>query len=319
MTFFTMPFKWGRENDKKIEPLSQAGDKYSLLQEILELGMTIEELTKKNHHLISSAQEIYGMVSEATESAQCSQGMVDELSKHVLEVMKQMNETSSSLNTAKQLAEKGSASLHTAQEEMEVSNQRVMESIEITSRLQEDIKNLSEMLEAITNIANQTKLLSLNASIEAARAGEAGRGFSVVAQEVGKLAVKSKETVDFVSSTLKQVRHNTSIVITSMADGAKGFQVGMQLINEANKNCGVIVEQVGNSVTAVETAGSSAEALDLGMSGVQYMAQEIREVIEKCSRITEQNTDIIQAQAQSIQSFENQITACQGKLKRYIS
>lgn len=278
---------------------------------INQLVETTEKFKEVYEQINISEQEINQIVSEANETAQCSQGMVDELSSHISQMMERMQETSSSLQLASNLSEQGANSLKTAILEMKTSKEQVSSSIEITTNLQEDIKNLSEMLAAITSIANQTKLLALNASIEAARAGEAGQGFSVVAQEVSKLAVKSKDTADYVSATLNKVKVNTTKVIHSMTEGYSGVEKGMQFITEANEQSNIVVEQVNSSKTAVENAFENVKALDLGIGGVQYMAQEIKEIISKCASISDKNASYSQTQAEYIQIFNSQLNNMQ--------
>ncbi|MEG6513680.1 methyl-accepting chemotaxis protein [Desulforamulus ruminis] len=285
-----------------------------LSTEAVELDVLTRELLEINHNLVDSGQEIHDLVSEATETALCSQGMVEELSKHVTEVMKQVGDTGSSVKIAKEFAEEGAVRLRSARTEMEEIQEQVSASIEVTSRLQEDIKTLGEMLQAIKSIADQTKLLAFNASIEAARAGEAGRGFSVVAQEVSNLAVKSKETVDYVAATLGQVRNAASMAVQGMHQGSKGVQSGMHLIAQVNDLCQTIVEHMGRGVVAVETAYSSAEALDLGMGGVQCIAQEIKEVIDKCSDISGQSAGALTTQTNCMEQLATKLAGLQRQV-----
>ena len=303
MPFFKLPFigQSGNKNDSVVSgPL--------LLERTVELDILARELVDLNDGLVNTGGEIDDMVSEATETVLCSQGMVEELSKHVTEVMKQVGDTVSALKNAKMFAEQGTAQLQTAHLEMEAIQERFLESIKMTSILQNDIKTLGEMLQAIKSIADQTKLLAFNASIEAARAGEAGRGFSVVAQEVSNLAVKSKETVDYVNASLEQIRTNATLVVQGMSEGAKGVHSGMYLITHVNDLCQTIVEQVDGSVVAVEMAYGSAEALELGMGGVQCMAEEVKQVIVKCSDISKQNTGTITEQANYVLQLSNKLT-----------
>ncbi|GBF33098.1 methyl-accepting chemotaxis sensory transducer [Desulfocucumis palustris] len=301
MAFLEMLFKDAPHKGKKAGKAALPGP--SLFREVEEVDVMAQRVADLNTGLLASRQEINDMVSEAAETAMCTQGMVDDLGNHVSDVMKQMENTGESLKKAREYAGEGVVRLDSANTEMETIQQQVLESLKIYSRLYDDVKTFGEMLEAIKAIADQTKLLALNASIEAARAGEAGLGFAVVAQEVNKLAVKSKKMVDDVSVTLKQVTNSASMVMQSMSQGARGVQTGIDLITQVNDFCRAIMEHMVDSVAAVEKAYAGAEALDLGMGGVQAVAQEINQVVGKISHISGSTTDVLKEQSDSMQQL----------------
>ena len=301
MSFLSMLLKGTKENKRLGAVSTMSGQ--SFLKEITKVDIMAQKVADLNNSLLDSRKEITGMISEVAETAMCTQGMVNELDKHVTEVMQQMGETSSSLKKAKEFGEEGAVSLEKANTEMEVIQKQVSDSIEIYSGLQNDVKTFGEMLETIKSFADQTKLLALNASIEAARAGEAGLGFAVVAQEISKLALKSRKMADDVSSTLTQIQDSASMVMQSMFKGVTGVQIGIDLIGQVNDICRTIVEDMVNSVLAVEKAYSGAEALDLGMGGVQAVAQEINDVVSKFSGISEHTTNILVTQSEYVQQL----------------
>lgn len=311
LAFFKMLFN-GMPGNKRHRADHVIMPGLSFIKEVTEVDVMAQKVADLNSSLLDSRQEIHKMVSEVAETAMCTQGMVNELDNHVTEVMKQMEDTSSSLTKAKEFAEEGVVSLRTANTEMETIQKQVMESIQIYARLHDDIETFGKMLEAIKSIADQTKLLALNASIEAARAGEAGRGFAVVAQEVGKLAVKSKKMVDDVAVILEQVRTSASMVIQSMSQGAKGVQTGMDSIAQVNDYCRAIVQHMAASVVAMEKAYAGAGALDLGMGGVQAVAREINQVMGKLSAISGNTTDVLKAQSDSVQQLLSNLQRLRG-------
>ena len=96
------------------------------------------------------------------------------------------------------------------------------------------MKEIENILEFITNIAKQTNLLALNAGIEAARAGEAGRGFSVVADEVQKLAEHSQDGVTRISLILSDIQKDTNNAIHNIQNDTKEVQHGLQMVNETS-------------------------------------------------------------------------------------
>ena len=92
------------------------------------------------------------------------------------------------------------------------------EIVKSTDIINESVEASLRIIDSIQDIAFQTNLLSLNASIEAARAGEAGKGFAVVAEEVGRLAITSKETSEEIATTLHHMSETISQITNGLSD-----------------------------------------------------------------------------------------------------
>lgn len=170
-------------------------------------------------------------------------------------------------------------------------------------------ESIEEAVEMIQNIAEQTSLLSLNASIEAARAGEAGKGFAVVAEEIRQLAEESAESAGEIEEIVKELLNNSSVSVATM-----------KKVNQA-----VISQKVKLEDTRVAFQG-----LQKGMGDVASVSDSIYEqtgllekqkdiihgVVEQLAAISEQNAASTQQTSASMQSLSSAVSECHKETER---
>ncbi|MGX9416109.1 methyl-accepting chemotaxis protein [Vibrio sp. WJH972] len=148
--------------------------------------------------------------------------------KQVVSAIEEMNSTASAMATdaantanlteqAKKIGIQSQAVIGKSQNGIKLLLENVNSSTSDTKRMSDETTNISNVLEVIGAIAEQTNLLALNAAIEAARAGEQGRGFAVVADEVRNLASRSKESTEEIEVALQRLLTGTQLAVDSMA------------------------------------------------------------------------------------------------------
>ena len=230
------------------------------------LAVATDDISSRITHLSSTTDELREHSSETYESAKAG-------AKTIRVVLDNLNGTVEAVNlTGKQLDELG--------------------------RLSSDIDNVIGM---INDLANQTNLLALNAAIEAARAGEAGRGFSVVADEVRSLAEKTVDATSKITDIVGTIQNSTQTAISTMEQGQERLRVIEQNGGEAEEAIRVIEN---NAQTSSQASDNMAAAIqDVASTAVQ-MSSEMEQIAHQLSDDSH-SIELIVNSAQQIHGLAN--------------
>lgn len=142
--------------------------------------------------------------------------------------------------------------------------------------------SFADGVNVIKEIADQTNLLALNAAIEAARAGEQGRGFAVVADEVRKLAERTKLSTEDIASMITAIRNGTSLAVESMAQGTVMVNGGMELVGNTGNSMATIYGSTDKVLAAIDDISTSLREQSNANS-------EIAKSVENIARMSESN------------------------------
>ncbi len=147
--------------------------------------------------------------------------------------------------TANSLSERGETRIDVVVRQMNQIHSRVESIVQRMQILSDYSQDILRILDVLKSIATNTKILSLNASIEAARAGEHGRGFSVIAQEVRKLADNSSEASTNVGKIIENILAEIQELANESSSGVEATKTGLQEVGQAKQAFGEIQEAVG--------------------------------------------------------------------------
>ena len=170
-----------------------------------------------------------------------------------------------------------------------------MQSAEVIRQLAERSTEIGQISDTISDIASQTNLLALNAAIEAARAGEAGRGFSVVAEEVRKLAEESNSAALRIAELITDIQKDTDQAVSRMSHGTEVVKAGQAVVTNAGEAFNNIVDAVSNLADHSrdilnEATSSSSNAANLvnTMAALEKTGREVASETESVSAATEE-------------------------------
>ena len=275
--------------------------------EIGELAAQLQNMSSLESSVVSLRSLGDGLTRECSRLAEGIAGTVASVNSQTQLMQETNNGFEGIVSSVRKVAQNASVSLEAAQEggrAVEKSLEKITRGMDATRVLEERTARIEEVVSLIGDVADQTELLSLNAAIEAARAGEAGRGFTVVAQQVRKLADRSaraaSEIADLVQAVLDAVRRIGADAKESfeVSDGLKGIlarisssiQTITDLAQTATEGVGQADSSLGGMVgLSSDTAGLVAE-LAASSTTLGGIVRQMEALINNVSR-AEQRVD----------------------------
>jgi twitching motility protein PilJ len=235
------------------------------------INYTIDELRR----LVTGITDASQQVTAATEQAQSVSGRLLEaaqkqsteiqgtgqsvtlMAQSMIEVSKKAGDSAKVAETSLHAAQKGAQAVQNTIRGMNDIRNQIQETSKRIKRLGESSQEIGEIVQLISDITEQTNVLALNAAIQAASAGEAGRGFTVVAEEVQRLAERSGEATKHISAIVKSIQRDTQDAVEAMERSTQGVVQGTRTADEADqalREIGAVSSQLAELIDSISQA-----------------------------------------------------------------
>lgn len=256
-------------------------DMVSRLYAITESSLTAnQKIAEQSESLLEGSTENAAAVKYADLK-------ISDMTKELSELSDMNHKTAELTEQIEQNTRENQQRMNDATSNMEKIYNSTNECRQIIGTLGDRSKEIIGIIKTITEISDQTNILSINARIEASRAGAHGRGFSVVAAEIQRLSVQTKAAVDNIEKIIREVVNHTENAVEAMERNSVYTQTGMDSIRKANETSAVITESNGELAEKIYAIDKSAE-------GIREKSDDISESMRKISGNTSQNCEAVE-------------------------
>jgi len=266
----------------------------SIAESVREVSQAVEDIAQ-------------GSTSQAQETTGASEKVLD-MGEAVEQNNKSIYELDQSIDQMNEYAESAKKSLN---EVMSITDQ-TMKDMEVvyeqSNNTNDSAKKIGEAIQLIQDIAVQTNLLSLNASIEAARAGEAGRGFSVVAGEIRRLAENSNESAKLINETVQELVQNSQESVNRIEQLREGARLQLQKLEETNTTYDGLKEEVAR-------VSKNSDCIADRIGEMTQIRVSVSEAMEQLAAIAEENAASTQETSAGITTLSDTIEDCKEQTK----
>ncbi|WP_310451456.1 methyl-accepting chemotaxis protein [Sulfuritalea sp.] len=282
-----------------------------------ELAVLVRRINDAAERVTSASNSAQSTSNELLAATKIQSAEIQDANAAVLEMAKSMKTVSSSAlesarvaNASLEAAQKGAAAVSNSISGMNEIRTQIQETSKRIKRLGESSQEIGEIVELISDITEQTNVLALNAAIQAASAGEAGRGFSVVAEEVQRLAERSGEATKQIAAIVKTIQTDTNDAVAAMEHSTQGVVEGAKLSDAAG--------QALNEISSVSQ--DLARLIQVISSDTQTQADiatKVADSMQDILRITGQTTTSTQQTAVSIGELTELATELKGSVSGF--
>ncbi|GMG79866.1 methyl-accepting chemotaxis protein [Bacillus safensis] len=248
-----------------------------------ELTASAGQTSKATEHITLAIEQFSSGNESQNDKVELSSVELDEMNRG----LQHMNESAESITASSikstDIAGEGGQLVEKTASQMNVIDQSVKKAENVISALENKSKDITQILGVINGIADQTNLLALNAAIEAARAGESGRGFSVVAEEVRKLAVQCANSAKEIENLIKEIVQDIDVSQEVFTAVNREVQSGLSFTEQTKVSFHNIFDMTKEISNQLQTMNQTVVQLSKGSAHVSEAVREIADVSRESS------------------------------------
>ena len=269
---------------------------------------TAEQVTSASNEAQTISNELlFASQKQSREIQDTGQAVLD-MAVQITDVSKSANESAEVARQSVSAADQGAKAVENAIKGMNEIREQIQETSKRIKRLGESSQEIGEITELISDITEQTNVLALNAAIQAASAGEAGRGFSVVAEEVQRLAERSGEATKQIGALVRTIQTDTHDAVAAMEKSTQGVVEGARLSDAAGAALSDIRRVSNRLAELIQGISSSTEQQAISANGVAQNIQNILTVTEQTQLGTQQTALSIRELSKLAEELKNSVS-----------
>ncbi len=280
----------------------------SLRDLVVEINRATEQVTDATNQAQSTSVSLLDAAEQQSEQIVETTEAVANMTRSILQVSSNAGEAAQVAQRSLEAATQGSQAVQNTIAGMNEIRTQIQETSKRIKRLGESSQEISEIVELISDITEQTNILALNAAIQAASAGEAGRGFTVVAEEVQRLAERSSEATKQISAIVKTIQTDTSGAVAAMEKSTEGVVEGARLSDAA-----------GQALTEIETVTTDLAQLIRSISNATVAQTEVAAKVSRNMQEIQSITSLTSSGTKETAASVGQLSSLAEELKASVA